>query len=199
MKNLYQNPWLLLGILIIALLMLIYYMKKESQLSFQFKLKLIKICINTGLFIIGLMLAFGALVIMPIILLIFSQSVLAGVIYLLFALGLLALYMLPVIKLLKAYFRLMKHLSNEEFFIDENVSDVKIIAQCTNRLLLINLFFLLLNCIITLGTGSILSTASNDFGFESWTGQFLAVLLLNLIAVLFAKSTELYKENRLTI
>lgn len=199
MKNLYQNPWLLLGILIIALLMLIYYMKKESQLSFQFKLKLIKICINTGLFIIGLMLAFGALVIMPIILLIFSQSVLAGVMYLLFALGLLALYMLPVIKLLKAYFRLMKHLSNEEFFIDENVSDVKIIAQCTNRLLLINLFFLLLNCIITLGTGSILSTASNDFGFESWTGQFLAVLLLNLIAVLFAKSTELYKENRLTI
>lgn len=199
MKNLYQNPWLLLGILIITLLMLIYYMKKESQLSFQFKLKLIKICINTGLFIIGLMLAFGALVIMPIILLIFSQSVLAGVMYLLFALGLLALYMLPVIKLLKAYFRLMKHLSNEEFFIDENVSDVKIIAQCTNRLLLINLFFLLLNCIITLGTGSILSTASNDFGFESWTGQFLAVLLLNLIAVLFAKSTELYKENRLTI
>lgn len=199
MKNLYQNPWLLLGILIIALLMLIYYMKKESQLSFQFKLKLIKICINTGLFIIGLMLAFGALVIMPIILLIFSQSVLAGVMYLLFALGLLALYMLPVIKLLKAYFRLMKHLSNEEFFIDENVSDVKIIAQCTNRLLLINLFFLLLNCIITLGTGSILSTASNDFGFESWTGQFLAVLLLNLIAVLFAKSTEMYKENRLTI
>lgn len=199
MKNLYQNPWLLLGILIIALLMLIYYMKKESQLSFQFKLKLIKICINTGLFIIGLMLAFGALVIMPIILLIFSQSVLAGVMYLLFALGLLALYMLPVIKLLKAYFRLIKHLSNEEFFIDENVSDVKIIAQCTNRLLLINLFFLLLNCIITLGTGSILSTASNDFGFESWTGQFLAVLLLNLIAVLFAKSTELYKENRLTI
>lgn len=199
MKNLYQNPWLLLGILIIALLMLIYYMKKESQLSFQFKLKLIKICINTGLLIIGLMLAFGALVIMPIILLIFSQSVLAGVMYLLFALGLLALYMLPVIKLLKAYFRLMKHLSNEEFFIDENVSDVKIIAQCTNRLLLINLFFLLLNCIITLGTGSILSTASNDFGFESWTGQFLAVLLLNLISVLFAKSTELYKENRLTI
>lgn len=199
MKNLYQNPWLLLGILIIALLMLTYYMKKESQLSFQFKLKLIKICINTGLFIIGLMLAFGALVIMPIILLIFSQSVLAGVMYLLFALGLLALYMLPVIKLLKAYFRLMKHLSNEEFFIDENVSDVKIIAQCTNRLLLINLFFLLLNCIITLGTGSILSTASNDFGFESWTGQFLAVLLLNLISVLFAKSTEIYKENRLTI
>lgn len=199
MKNLYQNPWLLLGILIIALLMLIYYMKKESQLSFQFKLKLTKICINIGLFIIGLMLAFGALVIMPIILLIFSQSVLAGVMYLLFALGLLALYMLPVIKLLKAYFRLMKHLSNEEFFIDENVSDVKIIAQCTNRLLLINLFFLLLNCIITLGTGSILSTASNDFGFESWTGQFLAVLLLNLISVLFAKSTEIYKENRLTI
>lgn len=199
MKNLYQNPWLLLGILIIALLMLTYYMKKESQLSFQFKLKLIKICINTGLFIIGLMLAFGALVIMPIILLIFSQSVLAGIIYLLFALGLLALYMLPVIKLLKAYFRLMKHLSNEEFFIDENVSDVKIIAQCTNRLLLMNLIFLLLNCIITLGTGSILSTASNDFGFESWTGQFLAVLLLNLISVLFAKSTEIYKENRLTI
>lgn len=199
MKNLYQNPWLLLGILIIALLMLTYYMKKESQLSFQFKLKLIKICINTGLLIIGLMLAFGALVMMPIIILIFSQSMLAGIIYLLFALGLLALYMLPAIRLLKAYFRLMKHLSNEEFFIDENVSDVKIIAQCTNRLLLMNLIFLLLNSILTLGTGSILSTASNDFGFESWTGQFLAVLLLNLISVLFAKSTEIYKENRLTI
>lgn len=199
MKNLYQNPWLLLGVLIIALFMLIYYMKKESQLSFQFKLKLIKICINFGLLIIGLMLAFGALVMMPIIILIFSQSMLAGIIYLLFALGLLALYMLPAIRLLKAHFRLMKHLSNEEFFIDENVSDVKIIAQCTNRLLLMNLIFLLLNSILTLGTGSILSTASNDFGFESWTGQFLAVLLLNLISVLFAKSTEIYKENRLTI
>lgn len=199
MKNLYQNPWLLLGILIIALFMLIYYMKKESQLSFQFKLKLIKICINFGLLIIGLMLAFGALVMMPIIILIFSKSMLAGIIYLLFALVLLALYMLPAIRLLKAYFCLMKHLSNEEFFIDENVSDVKIIAQCTNRLLLMNLIFLLLNSILTLGTGSILSTASNDFGFESWTGQFLAVLLLNLISVLFAKSTEIYKENRLTI
>lgn len=199
MKNLYQNPWPLLGILIIALFMLIYYMKKESQLSFQFKLKLIKICMYTGLLIIGLMLVFAALVIIPIIILIFSQNMLAGILYLLFALVLLALYMLPVIQLLKAHFRLMKHLSNEEFFIDENVSDVKIIAQCTNRLLLMNLILLLLNCIITLGTGSILSTASNDFGFESWTGQVLAVLLLNLVSVLYAKSIELYKENRLTI
>lgn len=194
-----EHPWLNLVVLLVALLLLLLYIKKESQLSFQLKLKLIKVSINLILISIVLMLFLAALVIMPIVILIFNQSVVDGIIYSLFAFILFVLYLPPVIRLLKAYFRLMKHLSHEEFFSDENVKDVSIIAKCTNWLLLINLCMLLFNCLITTGTGSILSTASNDFGFESWTGQILAVLLLNLVSVLYAKSTELVKENRLTI
>lgn len=197
--NLNIHLWLNLVVLLVALLLLLLYMKKERQLSFQRKLKLIKVGINLILISIVLMVFFAGLVIMPIVILIFNQSVVVGIIFILFALGLLSLYLLPIIRLLKAYFRLMKQLSNEEFFIDENVKDVSIIAKCTNCLLLINLVMMLLNCLISVGSGSILSSASNDFGFELWTGQILAVLLLNLISALFAKSTELYKENRLTI
>lgn len=194
-----EHPWLNLVVLLVALLLLLLYIKKESQLSFQRKLKLIKVSINLILISIVLMLFLAALVIMPIVILIFNQSVVDGIIYSVFAFVLFVLYLPSVIHLLKAYFRLIKHLSYEEFFSDENVKDVSIIAKCTNWLLLINLFMLLFNCLITTGTGSILSTASNDFGFESWTGQILAVLLLNLVSVLYAKSTELVKENRLTI
>ena len=197
--NMYEYPWFLLGILILALLFLIVYMKIENQLGFQKKLQLIKFGFILGVISVSSMLVFSALVLVPIVNLIFKQSIFIGVIFILFASALLVLYLLPLISIMKACIRLLKSFKHEAFFLDENVKDVQIIAQCTNCLLLINLFILLLNCLITLGTGSILTSASNDFGFESWTGQFLAVLLLNLASLLFAKSTELYKENRLTI
>ena len=182
-----NHPWLLLSLLVTALLLLLIYMKKEKQMNFHKKLALLRLLIGVVFILLSIA---GTLT---------SISLASGVLFILAMFAFLMLYLPAVFRFIKAYHCLMVNLSKEELFVKDNADAVQQMAKCTFRLLLTNLFFMLINCLMTLSIGSSAVIAVYDYGFESWTGQFLAALLLNLTAVIFVKSIELYNENRLTI
>lgn len=194
-----KHPWLLLGLLVTALLLLLIYMKKEKQMNFHKKLALLRVLIVLAMGSIALLLICIVFILLSIAGTLTSISLAGGVLFILAMFAVLMLYLPTVFRFIKAYHCLMVNLSKEELFVKDNADAVQQMAKCTFRLLLTNLFFMLINCLMTLSIGSSAVIAVYDYGFESWTGQFLAALLLNLTAVIFVKSIELYNENRLTI
>lgn len=194
-----KHPWLLLSLLLAALLLLLIYMKKENQMNFHKKLALLRVLISLAMGIIALLLICVGFIIVPIAGSLYSISLASGILFPLVIFAVLLLYLPTIFRFIKAYHCLMGNLNMEELFVKDNADNVQQMAKCTFRLLLTNLFFMLINCLMVLDIGSTAVIAVNDYGFEIWTGQFLAALFLNLIAVIFVKSIELYNENRLTI
>ena len=168
-------------------------------MNFHKKLALLRLLIALAMGSIALMLIYVVFILLSIAGTLTSISLASGVLFILAMFAFLMLYLPAVFRFIKAYHCLMVNISKEELFVKDNADAVQQMAKCTFRLLLTNLFFMLINCLMTLSIGSSAVIAVYDYGFESWTGQFLAALLLNLTAVIFVKSIELYNENRLTI